>query len=619
MADSMESFNRKWRTLWVWSHLYFGFKTAQARSRLLSAEDAEEYWKKQHTRFAEVVWKNIAELRGWWVKIGQFLSTRSDILPEAYIRHLVKLQDMLPLSRYEIVVQTIEEELEQPLNEIFDSFEETAIASASIAQVHRARLKTGEDVVVKVQHLHVDKTLAQDMNTLMQLSWALGVLEKGMKFGSILDEWQTQAALELDFRFELAHQERARLTLEKSRIDVVVPKCYPHLTTKRVLVMEYCEGFKITNKKKLKEFKVDKRHILHTICDCFAYQIHSDGMFNGDPHPGNILVQIKPDGTARPVLLDWGLVKVFSNSSRIAFSKAILSVASMDVMGLISAFEEMGFRFRDDVEIDPEVYMDALRVGFFRKSGEYHPDITEDEQAELLEHAQKQGLNRKTIMESNPLEAWPREIIFFIRVASLLHGLCIQLDEKLALLEILVKRAKEALEERFEVQDAMEYCALRRVINFQMNDGKMKRDLAVHRILVKMFLRKRVLGAQVAVCHHGELVVCSSVGKLGPVDSRPVQSNSLFCIFSVSQGILVTLLLSEIDKRNIPLDSRACDYWDGFIRYGKKQITLRHVLSHRTGLEKTLPRDLTISQLLNYEFMIRQRVIPLEKGLAILI
>eukprot|EP00917_Polyrhabdina_sp_WS-2016_P011272 GHVP01024926.1.p1 GENE.GHVP01024926.1~~GHVP01024926.1.p1 ORF type:complete len:530 (-),score=73.83 GHVP01024926.1:990-2579(-) len=151
----------------------------------------------------------------------------------------------------------------------------------------------------------------------------------------------------------------------------------------------------------------------------------------------------------------------------------------------------------------------------------------------------------------------------------------------------------------------MEYCALRRVINFQMNDGKMKRDLAVHRILVKMFLRKRVLGAQVAVCHHGELVVCSSVGKLGPVDSRPVQSNSLFCIFSVSQGILVTLLLSEIDKRNIPLDSRACDYWDGFIRYGKKQITLRHVLSHRTGLEKTLPRDLTISQLLNYEFMIR--------------
>lgn len=370
--EAIEGWNRKWRTLWVWSQLYIGYKAAQAKGRLLKGEQREAFWEAKHSDLAENVWSNIAELRGWWVKVGQFLSTRSDLLPAQYIKHLEKLQDMMPTSSFPIVNKIVEEELGRPLPEVFSEFGEAAIASASIGQVHKARLReTGECVVVKVQHPGVDKTLKQDMTTLTQMTWAFGLLEKGLNFGPILDEWQKSAADELDFRLEMGYQERARLAAEAAGLDVIIPKVYPQYTTKRVLVMEFCEGFKITDAEKLAAYKIDVDDLMVKICRSFAHQIHVDGLFNGDPHPGNILVQVdRQSGLVRPVLLDWGLVKTFTTSSRVAFANAVYSVANMDVMGLMAAFEDMGFRFKSDSPIDPELYMDALRVGFFRDTGE---------------------------------------------------------------------------------------------------------------------------------------------------------------------------------------------------------------------------------------------------------
>eukprot|EP00918_Siedleckia_nematoides_P031221 GHVU01067546.1.p1 GENE.GHVU01067546.1~~GHVU01067546.1.p1 ORF type:complete len:482 (+),score=93.12 GHVU01067546.1:782-2227(+) len=403
VRQHFSDWNRKFRTFAAWTNLYVGFKAAQVRARSIKSESASQlFWAKRHSRFAQTVWENIADLKGWWVKLGQFMSTRSDLLPAEYIRHLSKLQDSMPTSNFEACKAVIEEDLGCPIPHLFTSFEEKPIASASIAQVHIAHLRDGtplgQKVVVKVQHPDVEKLLSQDMRNLAQLTWAFGMVEKGVNLGPILDEWQRQAGLELDFRQELVHQERALAGVRRSGLDVKVPVPYPEYTRRRVMVMEYCEGVKITDIEKLDALGANRTELLTKICESFAHQIHIDGMFNGDPHPGNILVQVdKTTGSTRPVLLDWGLVKTFEPPEKTAFSKMVYCVGSMDVMGLMQAFEELGFRFRSDVDYDPEVYMDALRIAFRDSDVQNEQDNAVADAA--FGNSDADGPSRKELME----------------------------------------------------------------------------------------------------------------------------------------------------------------------------------------------------------------------------
>ncbi|KYF49305.1 ABC1 family protein [Toxoplasma gondii ARI] len=601
----MEQWNRKWRTLWCWSNVYVGWKVSQARARALPKEEQAEFWEQRHEHFANVIWENIKELRGWWVKVGQFMSTRSDLLPQQYIHHLVKLQDMMPTSDFASIRQTIADELGD-VDEIFERIDPVALASASIGQVHRAWLKDGSPVVVKVQHADVETLLSHDMQNLKQLSWAFGLLESGLNFAPILEEWQKAAAKELDFRYELAHQLRAYEGLRKSGIDVKIPKPYPEFTAKKVMVMEFVNGFKITDTEKLDAHNVDRRELMFKLCDSFAYQIHIDGLFNGDPHPGNILVEVDAaTGEATPIILDWGLVKEFDAKGQLAFAKLVYAVASMNVMGLMEAFEDMGFKFKEGAGavIDPEVYMDALRIAL--RDGEVEKEETEalkKSAGETLGAAQKAGLNRQKLQEKNPLEDWPRDIIFFVRVASLLHGLCVQLNVHLPFLQIMVKRAQECLFERYVPPSPLIY--VKRLGSQNTARPRTELEGRVHRLLRSLFQRGLVLGCQVAVVKDGALLVDACIGKMGPVDARPVTSDSLFCGYCVSKGILTTALLKLVSDGEVQLDDLVSNWWDGFIRYGKKNITIRQLLSHRAGLHRALPVNLTLSKLTDYAAMI---------------
>ncbi|KAL8452210.1 hypothetical protein Emed_001517 [Eimeria media] len=499
----MESWNRKWRTLWCWSNVYLGWKVAQARGRALPQDKQAAYWEQRHEHFANLVWDNIKELKGWWVKVGQFLSTRSDLLPQQYIHHLIKLQDMMPTTPYEVIKKRLEAELGD-LDQIFSKIEEKALASASVGQVHRAWLKDGTAVVVKVQHADVENLLMHDMANLKQLSWAFGMLEPGMNFVPILEEWQKAAGKELDFRFEFAHQQRAydaaqmvgallllyeklQERLRRSQIGIVIPKCYPDLVTKCVFVMEYIDGFKVTDTAKLDQYGVDRRELMYKLCDSFAYQIHIDGLFNGDPHPGNILVSIDPETKeAKPVILDWGLVKEFDSKGQTAFSKLVYSVASMDVMGLMEAFEDMGFQFKEakGAIVDPEIYMEALRLAFRQGEGDKEEtEVTNKVAGETVQAAIKAGIDRKKIQE---------------------------------------------------------------------------------------------------VCFEGEIIVDAAIGQMGPVDTRPL-----------------------VNSGELELDDAVSSWWDGFIRYGKRAVTVQQLLTHRAGLHRALPADLTLSRLADYGEMVR--------------
>ncbi|CDJ37043.1 hypothetical protein ETH_00005180 [Eimeria tenella] len=591
-------------TLWCWSNVYLGWKVAQARSRALPQDKQAAYWEQRHEHFANLVWDNIKELKGWWVKVGQFLSTRSDLLPQQYIHHLIKLQDMMPTTPFEVIEKTLRTELGD-LNLIFSKIDEQPLASASIGQVHRAWLLDGTAVVVKVQHADVESLLMHDMANLKQLSWAFGMLEQGMNLTPILEEWQKAASKELDFRFEYAHQQRAFESAERSGIGVIIPKCYSNLVTKSVMVMEYIEGFKVTDTAKLDLYGVDRRELMYKLCDSFAYQIHIDGLFNGDPHPGNILVSINPvTKEAKPVILDWGLVKEFDSKGQTAFSKLVYSVASMDVMGLMEAFEHMGFQFKEKkgAVVDPEIYMEALRVAF--RQGEVEKKETEElhkAAGETVQAAVKAGINRKKIQEANPLEDWPKDIIFFVRVASLLHGLCVQLKVHIPFLEIMVRRAQECLFNRYQPPSPLIY-------NYFLGGrgaAKCSLQQRLNRLLRRLVEQKLVLGCQVAVCFQGEMIIDAAIGQMGPVDTRPVTRDSLFCGYCTTKGILSTALLQLVSSGELELDDAVSSWWDGFIRYGKRGITVQQLLTHQAGLHRALPADLTLSRLADYSEMVR--------------
>ncbi|OII75406.1 esterase of beta-lactamase [Cryptosporidium ubiquitum] len=599
--NELDSWNRKWRTLWCWTHIYVHYKRAQIHTRNLPEEIRYAYWNNKHYQFAELIWRNISELREWWIKVGQFLSTRGDLFPKEYVTYLGKLQDMMPWMEWNVTEGILRKELDPDLDEIFKEIQRKPIAAASIAQVHRAILNGGENVVIKIQYPDIQETLNQDMKNLEQLTWAFGLAEKDFDFISILNEWQNSATKELDFKNELKNQERAYKMFKDSEIEIMIPKVYSKYSNEKILTMEYIQGFKIIDKMLLKKFQVNKKELLETLCDSFAYQIHIEGFFHGDPQPSNIFVvydQFKKKYI--PALLDWGVVQIFDKKKQIAFSKMVYSLSTLNLMGFIESFEEMGFQFKKDQQNfkDPEIYMDALRIVF--KETDMDPieqvSLRESGYAAYKTVTEFSYMKSKKIEELNSVEEWPKDLIFFVRIISLIHGICLELNESIPLLKILSRRAQQFLYEKsFNLE----------LSNPLTKGFTNKYERRLNDYIEKIMKENDILGLQVSVIKNGKNLAIISKGNKGELNGNKIDENTLFNGFFINLGILVIAILICVERGYISLDDPICHYWDGFIRYGKRNITLRHVLNHRSGVISFFPEDFSLNELLNYENMMR--------------
>ncbi|KAH8583293.1 conserved esterase of the beta-lactamase family [Cryptosporidium sp. chipmunk genotype I] len=602
--NELDSWNRKWRTLWCWTHIYVHYKRAQMHTRNLPEEIRYAYWNSKHSQFAELIWRNISELRGWWIKVGQFLSTRGDLLPKEYVAYLGKLQDIVPWMEWKVMEGILKEEFGQDVRKIFKEIQEKPIAAASISQVYKAVLTEGEkSVVIKIQYPNSQETFNQDMKNLEHLAWAFGLVEKDSDFNPTLNEWRKSAYKELDFKNELKNQERVYEMFKDSEIEVIIPKVYSEFSTEKILTMQYIQGFKILNKTLLKENNVNIREILEILCDSFAYQIHIHGFFHGDPQPSNILVVY--DEFKRkyiPVILDWGVVKIFDKNTQIAFSKMVYSISTLNLIGFIESFEEMGFQFRNHKKnsIDPEMYMDALRVVF--KETEMGPidqsSIRESGYAAYKTATELSNMKSRQIEELNPMEDWPKDVIYFVRIVSLIHGICAELNESVPILKILSRRAQQFL--------YMES------INLELNKHQLSRvgftnkfERRLSDYIQRIIDENNVLGLQIAIVKNGKNLASISKGIKGELNANKIDENTLFNGFFINLGILVIAILICVERGYISLDDPICHYWDGFIRYGKRNITLRHVLDHRSGVISFFPEDMGLKEFLNYGNMVR--------------
>ena len=250
--------------------------------------------------------ESLEELGPTFVKLGQLLSVRPDFIPYEYCNELRKLQDAVPQFPYSQVKSIIKEEFGRPINQIFSYFNENPIASASIAQVHEAKLKDGRKVAVKVQRPSVSKTIEEDIHL---LRWAASFIEKHWEASRIfrpqklVEEFADWTNRELDFRNEAKSMSEIRNDMKSNR-SIVIPNVYWETTGKRVLTMDLIEGVKIYDENGLKKLGVSKKEIAIRGAEAMFQQSMVYGLFHADPHPGNLLA-LRGNKIA---FLDFGIV-----------------------------------------------------------------------------------------------------------------------------------------------------------------------------------------------------------------------------------------------------------------------------------------------------------------------
>ena len=237
-----------------------------------------------------------------YIKLGQLLSTRPDLLPDAYLEALSSLQDDLPTIPYEEVRELVEEELGSRISKAFNSFEEEPLASASIGQVHLAELRSGKKVAVKVQRPGIRKKFLEDLDTLEEVA-KMAVkhsdVAKRYAFDDVLSELRRIMLHELDYLREAENLVTLGTNLQSYR-RLVVPQPVPDYTTSKVLTMEYVKGQKVTKVSPLRKIEEDHTALVDELVEGYLKQIVIDGFVHADPHPGNIhLMEKTADATIK--------------------------------------------------------------------------------------------------------------------------------------------------------------------------------------------------------------------------------------------------------------------------------------------------------------------------------
>jgi predicted unusual protein kinase regulating ubiquinone biosynthesis (AarF/ABC1/UbiB family) len=314
-----------------------------------------------------------------------------------------------------VIRRVVETELGRPLEAVFARFDPRPIASASLAQVHEAVLHDGLRVAVKVQYPEIAALVESDLANLRALFRAIDWLEGEFDLSALVDEMGRYVPRELDFLSEASHAERAA-RLFAGRDDIHVPRVYREFTTRRVLVMEFSDGIKITDRAALDAAGVDIDRVMRTLVEAWCEQVLVHGFFQADPHPGNLLVE--PSGP-RLVLLDWGLAKELPVDFRAQVLALVLALLRRDPQEMARVLASLGFGARDGSH-DGLVALSSVGLEIARElatTGSLGPDRLEAIGEELL-----------ATVRANPLVRIPGHMVLLGRALGLLSGLARQLD-----------------------------------------------------------------------------------------------------------------------------------------------------------------------------------------------
>jgi ubiquinone biosynthesis protein len=354
-----------------------------------------------------------------YIKLGQIISGGEGLFPEELVTEFKLLRDRVPPEPFEDVRRVVEEDLGRPIEDVFESFERTPIAAASIAQVHAARLRTGEDVVVKVQRPQIARLVRQDIEA---MAWLAPHLTGRIPVAALanppalIELFAETIVEELDFRLEAENMlDIARVLAETEQRATIVPRPHPTLVTRRVLVMERLDGIPWDDVQAMHAAGVDTEAVLHAGLVSFMEGAMLFGVFHGDLHGGNLMVRL--DG--RTVLMDFGITGRLDETKRLAFLMLLVGATSGDTMGQLHALRDLG-AFPPDTDLE-EVFRE---LGLDRTI-----DPTQLSADELVHELQ--DLTKK-LLEYGARA--PKELMLFVKNMMFLDGAIARLAPDLDIL-----------------------------------------------------------------------------------------------------------------------------------------------------------------------------------------
>lgn len=393
-------------------------------------EQSQQHLEQLYEKNADRVLDVLGELKGASLKVGQLLSADPELLPDDFSEGLTALQRDVPPMTYNTVKAQLEEAFDRPIESVFEYFDDEPIGSASIGQVHRARLDSGPQVAVKIQYPGVVDSLDSDLETLKNFLLYSKVAIDAERVDEYFEEVRRIVLEEADYESEAEHMARLRPLLA-DREGITAPRPFPKWTRPTVLVMEFMEGTKLDDALAAMDDEPKRRKILERWVNNYAWMFHEAHLLHADPHPGNFLL----DDQGRIAVLDFGCVKDVDPE----FSDAILDVLVAYWQGrhddALEAYRRAGYGVDGSEEIDPDLladYHDIILAPFARNEpfefGDWQPAM----------ESRKFMLRHPSFWKLPP----PSEGLAFFRVLSGIKGLLYKLDAEINVYQGAMKIAR---------------------------------------------------------------------------------------------------------------------------------------------------------------------------------
>lgn len=476
------------------------------------------------------------ELGPTFIKLGQILSTRPDLLPPVYISQLELLQDRIPPVSFEEIRTTIEDQMGRPITDIFKSLNEMPLASASIGQVHEGYLLGGDHVVIKVQRASVERIVETDLEIMYDVARVLEARTSWGKFYKIadmVDEFARSIKEELNYIIEARNAQKLADNM-KGDPKIRIPKVYWDFSTRRVLILEFVAGIKITSCQDLDEAGVDKAEVGRTLANSIFKQLLCDGFFHADPHPGNIAV----DQEKRIVFMDFGMVGRLDEWMKERLGAMLFNIIRKDVNGIVRVLIEIG---------DPQkkVHKQGLKRDIYRMFDKYYNRPLEEIK---IGQALRELLGMSFVYRIRV----PVELVLMIRCLILLEGAVECLAPAVSIIELAEPFGKKLMREKFSPkqvgQAVINYLFELSAISFSfprhldnlvqtIEEGDLKVTLE-HQNFDKLISRLNLLGNRISF----SLIVASIIIGSSLVAQRSPQS-LLWQLPIAEAGFVIALLL----------------------------------------------------------------------------
>ena len=429
--------------------IWWEFILARIGFRSLARSTRAERYQREAVRFRALA----VRMGGVMIKVGQFLSSRLDVLPPEITDELSGLQDEVPAESFADIRTLAERELGASLADSYEWFDESPLAAASLGQVHRARLKVEDDsdfrdVVVKVQRPHIDSIVDVDLSALRRVGkWLMRYrpIREHADVPALLREFSATVMEEIDY---VQEAENARVFYNNFKSDrkVHVPRVVSNRSTRRVLTLEDVYAIKITDYDAITAAGVDRSKVALKLLDVYLQQIFEDGFFHADPHPGNLFVTPLPSksgGTTRATrwqltFVDFGMVGRLPDSLRAGLREAVIALGTRDAARLIKSYQTLGFLLPG---ADTNALEQASAAVFDRFWGMSMSELRNVRPSEVRDI----GHRVRDVMLETPFQV-PNDLLILVRMLGILSGMCTGLDPDFNLWEQLAPYARKLVE-----------------------------------------------------------------------------------------------------------------------------------------------------------------------------